>query len=66
MNEIKIQLIDQARKQYGEILPCGRRTSIEECFTFETNERTARLALWFNVKHDDSTRVVSADIGSPN
>jgi hypothetical protein len=48
----KRALIDQARKQHGQILPCAGKT-FEECFTFEGGE----LFFWFNLQ-DGNTRVL--------
>ncbi|MBE3119266.1 MAG: hypothetical protein IMZ50_11005 [Candidatus Atribacteria bacterium] len=48
-------LIEQARTQYGEILPCSGKASLEECIT--DDPRTGRM-LWFN-SADGDTHVVS-------
>lgn len=37
-----------------EILPCGDRKSLEDCFSYMGN----RLVFWFNTSGDNSTRMV--------
>ncbi|MBW2000564.1 MAG: hypothetical protein JRJ29_21725 [Deltaproteobacteria bacterium] len=53
MSRRKQALIDQARAQYGEILPCATRRSLEECFT----EESGQLHFWFNLE-DGNTKVL--------
>lgn len=48
----KQALMDQARKHYGEIWPCARK-SWEECFTVIQG----RLCFWFNDR-TGSTRLI--------
>jgi len=57
MDKKKIQLIEKAKKIYGEIFPCINRKTLEECFTSTNN---GEPLLWFNTK-DHSTHIVSAD-----
>ena len=53
MNQIKMQLIDEARNTFHEIFPCGYGKGLEDCFTIIDNT----LTLWFNTK-DRSTHIV--------
>ena len=54
---LKQQLIAQARSQYGQIYPCGLKTSLAECFTDEMGG----VQLWFNVDADKSTRMIAKE-----
>jgi hypothetical protein len=54
---IERMLIVIAQAMYGEIMPCSRRPSLDECF----HDECGRLYLYFNTV-DNSTRVVSAYI----
>lgn len=54
MSNRKQALIDQARKQYGEISPCSGKESLEDCFS---EEDRYGLFFWFNTD-DGSTRVL--------
>ena len=58
MSEFQDQLIFEARTKYGEIFPCGIKTSLSECFTYECG----KIILWFNTARDKSTRMVSIKI----
>lgn len=51
-SEAQQALMDQARKHYGEIWPCARK-SWEECFTVVQG----RLCFWFNDR-SGSTRLI--------
>lgn len=53
MNEMKNQLIGQARMTYKKIYPCGKKTDIGECFTEVGNQ----LLFWFNTE-DQSTHLM--------
>jgi hypothetical protein len=57
LEKTKTMLISEARKRYQAISPCGRRSSIEDCFSILDN----CLVLWFNT-NDNSTHVVVAEI----
>lgn len=57
MDSKKQSLIEKAVKEYNPIYPCGRHSSLMDCFTFE--EQT--LHLWFNTV-DKSTHVISCII----
>ena len=56
MNEIKQLLINQAREQYDNVLPCSQARDLGECFTVEGN----LVCFWFNTE-DHSTHLVSAE-----
>jgi D-alanyl-D-alanine dipeptidase len=48
------EMIEQAMQKHGTILPCGYRSSLEECFTALD---AATLCLWYSTP-DGSTHVV--------
>lgn len=52
MSRRKQALIDEARRQHGEIKPCAGK-NFDECFTFESGE----LHFWFNLQ-DGNTKVL--------
>jgi len=54
MEQLKKDLIRQARRQYKRIYPCGCKKSLFECFTAYGNE----LSFWFNTA-DHSTRLIA-------
>ena len=47
------ELIEEARRRYGPIKPCGSATTFGQCFS----SLNGRLIFWFNTQ-DGSTRVV--------
>ncbi len=53
---VKRNMIRKAKRLYTKIFPCGRKESLEECFTITGDT----LLLWFNTK-DQNTHVVIAD-----
>jgi len=57
MIELQNQLISEAKAKYGEIFPCGEKTTIQECFTYEKD--LGKLVFWFNVAADKSTRALT-------
>ena len=57
LEETKAILINEAKMRYHTILPCGRKNSIDECFTYFRG----RLILWFNTREND-THVVQTII----
>lgn len=56
MDALENQLIDKAKQIYGEILPCGLKTRLADCFTYE--KELGKLVFWFNVASDNSTRAL--------
>jgi len=60
MIELQNQLIEKAKKEHGEIFPCGEKKTIQECFTYE--ETLGKLVLWFNVAADRSTRALTLEV----
>ena len=54
MKEIKEKLIQKAKETHGKILPTGYRFTLDECFTKHEN----KILFWFNVEHDESTRIL--------
>ncbi len=54
MNEIKTDLITEAKDHYSVIFPCGNKASFEECFTRYGDQ----LFFWFNTE-DHSTHVIT-------
>jgi len=54
--EIKDEMIAEAKEEYGEISPCGRKT-IDECFTTEGD----LIIFWFN-NSKGSTKIVTREI----
>jgi hypothetical protein len=52
MNQLKEQLVNQARERYQNIVPCYPRTDLEDCFTIEGNW----LLFWYNTE-DNSTHL---------
>jgi hypothetical protein len=57
MIELQNQLISEAKATYGEIFPCGEKTKLSDCFTYE--ETLGKLVFWFNVAADRSTRALT-------
>jgi len=58
INVLKGYLKAQASVQYGELIPCARKATIEDCFQIYNG----KLYLYFNVQRDHSTRTLSAPI----
>ena len=58
MNDLQAALIQQARQQYGSIVPCSSRDSLYECFTVEFG----KIMFWFNTV-DNDTHLLVADLG---
>ena len=58
MDELKKQLISEAKEKYGAIFPCGEKKHINDCFTCEMG----KLIFWFNTEKDTSTRALIAKI----
>lgn len=54
--ELKKQLIKQAKKRHSKIYPCGKMTSLRECFT----ELEDRMLFWYNTKDRNTHVVMSA------
>jgi hypothetical protein len=54
MQTIQEILIEQARQQYHDIYPCGRKQSLGDCFTRYND----RLIFWFNTP-DNSTHALA-------
>lgn len=54
MNELKTDMIAEAKNDYSVIFPCGNKTSFEECFTRNEDQ----LLFWFNTE-DHSTHVIT-------
>lgn len=42
------ELIDEAKKEYGEITFCGNKKSWKDCVTYQNGY----MVLWFNVEKD--------------
>jgi len=63
-NKIKIRLLKKALRSSGggTILPCGTKTSLEECFT----RSGSHYIFWFNTDKDHSTRAVHLPVVSCN
>jgi len=57
MEELKKNLIRQARSRYKRIYPCGCKKYLSECFTTYGNE----LSFWFNTE-DRSTRLLACKL----
>lgn len=57
MSAAQAALVERARAQYGEILPCSSKRSLEECFTAEFG----LLMFWFN-DQSRSTRMLSVEV----
>ena len=53
MEQLKKNLIRQARRQYKVIYPCGTKRSLSECFVTYGDQ----LSFWFNTA-DKSTRLL--------
>lgn len=60
MIDLQKQLIEKARKQYGEIFPCGEKTKLSDCFMYK--ETIGKIVFWFNVVGDNSTRALTLPI----
>jgi hypothetical protein len=56
---IQNRLIEQARRQYRDIYPCGLKKNLTECFTLHNN----RLIFWFNTR-DNTTHMLTSDLGA--
>jgi len=57
MITLKNKLYEKAKKEHGAISPCGGKTSIHDCFTYE--KTLEKLFFWFNCEKDKSTRVLT-------
>jgi len=62
MIDLQNQLIAEAIKTYGQIFPCGEKTDLSDCFTYE--KELGKLIFWFNVAGDNSTRALILPINS--
>ena len=60
MFELQSQLISEAQAKYGEIFPCGIKTDLQDCFTYE--KRLGTLTFWFNTGMDKSTHAITIKI----
>ena len=56
MNEIRQELIRQAREEFKEIHPCSSKRDFSDCFTIEDR----RVCFWFNTT-DRSTHLLVAE-----
>lgn len=56
METRKQVLIDKAINMYGNILPCGNKQSLEDCFTMYYDK--IRYCFWFNTIIDKSTHMI--------
>jgi hypothetical protein len=57
MDQIRENLINQARRQFAAIYPCGVKKSLADCFTQHNN----RIVFWFNTE-DHSTHALMSDM----
>jgi len=57
MNEMKLELIRSAQKQYSAIYPCSSKKNLGECFTLEED----RIVFWFNTA-DATTHVLTQEL----
>ena len=58
MENLKEELRREAVYLHGEITPCGRKESLDDCFIIEGG----KIFFWFNV--GESTRVLERDINN--
>lgn len=57
MNDVKLKLIEEAKKRDRSISPCAHFDSFWDCFTIHEG----KLLFWYNDK-EGSTRIVSTDM----
>lgn len=57
MIDLKEQIISYAKAMHSEIYPCGEKTSLYDCFTYE--KTIGKLIFWFNISGDGSTHSIS-------
>jgi hypothetical protein len=55
MKEIQSALIQQARREYGNIAPCSSYDSLYDCFTVEFG----KVMFWFNTIDNDTHLLVA-------
>lgn len=55
-SELYNYIISDARGKYGEIVPCGEKTDLHECFTFEPE--LGLLIFWFLCVGNKSTHTL--------
>lgn len=60
MDELYNQIISKAREKYGEIVPCGGKPDLYECFTYEP--LLDLLIFWFNPEKSRSTHALTYKI----
>ena len=58
MEKLKEELKKEAKDLHGEISPCGRKESLDDCFI----EYKGRLLFWFNV--GENTKVLAREINN--
>jgi hypothetical protein len=54
MNKVEKKLIEQAKKTYKRIHPCGTKDTLSECFT----NVDGTIIFWFNTD-DQSTHLIT-------
>ena len=59
MSEEQRILIEEARKKYNRIYPCGSSRTLSESFTTFDKE----IVLWFNTE-DGSTHMIKSEIST--
>ena len=59
MNGVKVDMINKAKLQFGDIYPVGDKSSLDECFTILSDRDT--YLFWFNDK-DNSTHTLQHEV----
>ncbi|MBD3390987.1 MAG: hypothetical protein GF418_02965 [Chitinivibrionales bacterium] len=60
MDKMKLDLIRQAVRAHKKIYPCGTKSTLGECFTFEKD----KVLFWFDTE-DRSTHLVMQRLAQP-
>jgi len=57
MDDLKKEMIHEARSKHAHVEPVGRATCLDECFT----QYGRHLIFWFNAK-SDSTHIITREL----
>jgi len=60
MDEHYEQMITEAHEKFGTVFPCGNKTDLMGCFTYELSIST--LMFWFNIAGEKTTRIITRKV----